>query len=291
MTIYIDIILIENIIMNYIIILTTGIICKKKIKQFRYILASIIGSIYAVISYMLNIKICNSEILKLLLAICMVYISFDAKNLKTLMKQLLIFFLTSFCFGGIAYYLLYSEIIKERNYNSSSLIKSVILGGIIGFIILNISFEIFKKKITQKDLIYNMEINYKNKSKKIKVLLDTGNLLKDPITNIPVVIVEKEKLKGILPEKILKNNNNLLKEIDNLEIDIKSRCNIIPFNSIGNHNGIIMGFRPDYITVYEDNNKIIKKVIIGICNERISKSDTYSGLIGLNILEDYAKSG
>ena len=49
MTVYVDLILIQNIIMNYIIILTTGIICKIDIKQYRMICASANGAIYAVI--------------------------------------------------------------------------------------------------------------------------------------------------------------------------------------------------------------------------------------------------
>ncbi len=286
MTIYIDLILIENIIMNYIIILTTSIICKEKIKYFRFILSSLLGAIYAVLQYISNIKIYNSETLKLLFAICMVYISFKAKNFKILLKQLLIFFLTSFCFGGASYYILHSEIMKGKILNLNIPIKAAILGGIIGFIILNISFNIFKKKISKKDLIYDIEIEYKSNKKRIKVLLDTGNLLKDPLTNIPVIIIEKEKLKGILPKEILNNSNFIDKSITYMDEEIKSRCLIIPFKSIGKNNGIILGFRPDNIKIYENNIISKKKAIIGIYDGRISKSDLYSGLVGLNILEN-----
>ena len=51
MTIYLDIVFVENIIMNYIILFATGIICKEKIRQIRIIISSIIGSIYSVAYY------------------------------------------------------------------------------------------------------------------------------------------------------------------------------------------------------------------------------------------------
>ena len=42
MTVYLDIIFIENTLMNYIILLATGVICKERIKHLRLIIASII---------------------------------------------------------------------------------------------------------------------------------------------------------------------------------------------------------------------------------------------------------
>ena len=286
MTIYIDLILVENVMMNYIIILTTGIICKEKVKHIRFLIASVLGAIYVVLQYVLNIKIYNNEILKLLLAISMVYLSFKAKNFKILFKHLIIFFVTSFCFGGASYYILHSEMMKGKMLNLNTPLKAVILGGIIGSIILNISFKLYKKKINRSDLIYNIEIEYKRNKKSINVLLDTGNLLKDPLTNIPVVIIEKEKLEQILPKEILNSANSVSKNIVDVTEEIKSRCSIIPFKSIGKNNGIILGFRPDKIIINENNDIKEKKAIIGIYDGKISKSNLYSGLIGLNILED-----
>ena len=155
MTIYLDLILLENIIMNYIIILATGIICKVDVKQIRVLLSSVLGAIYAIIIYLIDLKIYNSQITKVLVSICMVYIAFNAINIKTMLKQLIIFYLTSFCFGGAAYYLLYvinPELIKSINgvLVGTYPIKVAILGGILGFFIINISFKIRKKKLTKK---------------------------------------------------------------------------------------------------------------------------------------------
>ena len=32
-------------------------------------------------------------------------------------------------------------------------------------------------------------------------MLDTGNLLKDPISQMPVILVQKDKLSNIIPKK------------------------------------------------------------------------------------------
>lgn len=299
MTFYIDLILLENIIMNYIIILATGMICKTEIKQIRIFISSILGAVYAILTYMIDIEIYTNQTTKIIVSVCMVYIAFNSKSFKIMFKQLIIFYLTSFCFGGAAYYLLYCispNLIKSINgiFIGTYPIKIALLGGILGFFIITISFKIIKSKLTKKDMLYDVEIFYKNKSSNIKVILDTGNLLTDPITNMPVLIVERKKLINIIPESILIDINNIVfnNSIKNIDEDIKTRCSIIPFSSIGKSNGIIIGFRPDYIKIYTDNEeKIRKKVIIGILNNKIAKNELYSGLIGLNLLNDDLKMG
>lgn len=107
MTIYIDIIFLENLFMNYIILFATETIVKSPIKIIRTFISSTIGSIYAIISYMSVLKIFSNIILKIILSIAMIYIAFDSKNFKQFFKQLIVFYLTSFTFGGVAFALLY----------------------------------------------------------------------------------------------------------------------------------------------------------------------------------------
>ena len=107
MTIYIDIIFLENLFMNYIILFATGTIIKAPIRIIRTFISSTIGSIYAIVSYMSILEIYSSLFLKIILSVAMVYIAFNSKTLKQLLKQLIIFYLTSFTFGGVAFAFLY----------------------------------------------------------------------------------------------------------------------------------------------------------------------------------------
>jgi len=93
--------------MNYIILFATGTIVKAPIRIIRTFLSSTIGSIYAIISYLSVLEIYSSIFLKITLSIAMVYVAFRSKTLKQFLKQLIIFYLTSFTFGGVAFALLY----------------------------------------------------------------------------------------------------------------------------------------------------------------------------------------
>lgn len=136
MTIYIDIIFLENLFMNYIIIYATGIIVKAPIKIIRTFLASGIGGVYAILSYMSMLEICSNLFLKIALSVVMVYIAFNPKNKKIFFKQLMIFYLTSFTFGGVAFALLYfvspQKILMEKGVLIGTYpIKMVLAGGIV----------------------------------------------------------------------------------------------------------------------------------------------------------------
>ena len=122
--------------MNYIIIYATGIIIKAPIKLIRTFLSSVIGSIYAVVSYMSVLEIYSNIFLKIMLSITMIYVGFNPKNVKSFFKQLIIFYLTSFTFGGVAFALLYfispQNILMENGVLIGTYpIKIVLAGGIV----------------------------------------------------------------------------------------------------------------------------------------------------------------
>lgn len=59
---------------------------------------------------------------------------------------------------------------------------------------------------------------------------------------------------------------------------------IIPYKSIGNENGVLLGFNPQYVLLKDDEKRYIENSVIGICNENLSESKHYSGIFGLEIL-------
>jgi len=216
MTIYIDVVIIENLIMNYIILFATGIILKNKIHHMRLLFASLIGAIYSIVAYASVLKIYSSILLKIILSVIIVYISYNPQNLKRMWKELLIFYLTSFAFGGAAFALIYivkpqDILMKNGLFLGTYPLKTIILGTIIAFIIIVTSFKIVKTKITKKDMFCDIKIKLNQKEIKAKAMIDTGNLLKEPITNTPVIVVEHTLLYECIPKDILNNLENIIR--------------------------------------------------------------------------------
>ena len=277
MTIYLDIVFLENALMNYIILYATGFVQKRKMKNFKLIISSVLGALYAIISYLKIIPIYSTLFMKILLSVIMIYVAFNNENAKQLLKNLLLFYLASFVIGGCALAMLYMISPKRVSFQNGVLVgtypmKITLIAGLVGFFIIQYSFSLNKRQMKIKDLLCELEIVVNNKKVKMKGYIDSGNTLKDPISKKPVIIVEKEVMQEIV------DVNKLIGGDENLKI------RLIPFKSIGKQNGMLIGIRPEYVKIkYNENQIITKKVIIGIYDKKISKN--YSALIGLEILE------
>ena len=87
MTVYIDVVFLENVLMNYIIIFATGVVIKAECKKWRIMIASLVGAIYTVVMYLNVIPIYSNFIMKFILSIVIVYIAFKTISLKKMIKN------------------------------------------------------------------------------------------------------------------------------------------------------------------------------------------------------------
>ena len=293
MTIYIDVIIVENLIMNYIILYATGTISKIKISYLRIFCSSLIGAIYAVTEYTFKLNIYSNIIVKTILSVIIIYVAFNPQNIKNMCKQLIIFYVTTFTFGGIATYLIYvlkpqKKKIKNGMYVGTYVLKVIFIGAIIGTIILFIAFKQVKNKITKKDMICKIKIKINGKEKTLDAMVDTGNMLKEPITGTPVAVVERTSLYDLLPKEILNNTESILGgDFKNIPEDIKReyipKLKIIPFASLGKQNGMLVGIKPEKIEIINEQTEENKNAIIGIYNKSLTKKGEYNALIGIEL--------
>ena len=178
---YIEVIIIFNIYIDFLVLLLTSILIKQKIPLKKLLFISLISGLSSIILF-LNITIIELLIISFLISILIIELTFKK------MKALLYFYLNSILIGGIIF--LVNNFIKLStldNYLVLTLITPIII-------------IIYKKKI--KDLKENYNLNYqiklKYKGKKITLnsFLDTGNNLTDPYFNKPVILVNEDIIKS-----------------------------------------------------------------------------------------------
>lgn len=295
MTIYIDIVLLENLIMNFIILLATGLILKEKIKSIRLLLASLVGAIYSVVSYLSILEIYQSMILKIILSIVIIYIAFNPQTMKKMWKDLIIFYLTSFAFGGAAFALIYivkpqDILMKNGLFLGTYPLKTAFLGAIVAFVIIMVAFTVVKSKISKKDMFCEIEIGLNETTIKATAMLDTGNMLKEPITNTPVIVVEHTLLYECIPKEILNHLDELIGgDFDNVPEEIKkeyvTKLKLIPFSSLGKQNGMLLGMKADFVKIKNEENEEVKNnIMVGIYNKSLTKRGEYRALLGMELL-------
>ena len=249
MIIYIDLLILVNFLFDLLLLLTINITLKRYSKIYRLLLASLFGEI-TLISLFIPISSGLFTILKLIMGIIMVIISFGYKNIKYTIYNGLYLYMTSVILGGFVYYL--NIEFKNMNYIIILLIAPIILYIFIKSIkaLKEIKNYYYKVKIVLND---NQELSMAG-------FLDTGNKLIDPITNKPIILLNKKKIKG--------------------NINIRSPM-YVPYNSL-NHHGLIECIKPKYIIV---NDKKLVNYLIGLSEESF-KLNGIDCLLNYKILED-----
>lgn len=291
MKVYLDIVLLENFIMNYIILFSTALISKSKINFLKIGIASFIAGLYSILNYVWKLENVESFLVKVLISMMMILIGFESRKIKTIFRQLILFYLVSFTFGGISFMLLFlispTQIVFENGLLVGTYpVKMTIMGGVLGVVVIAIVSYIIKDRMKTKSMVCDLEIFYKGNYQKIKTMIDTGNLLKEPISQTDVIIVEKNSLRRLLPDDILDHLENIIqgKWLGSREDVYTYKFKVIPFSSLGNENGLLIGFKPDYIKILDEEEWIRDDVMIGIYNGKLCKSNLYTSLIGLDIL-------
>lgn len=274
MTVYIDVIFIENVIMNLSIILSEAIILKLTTGFFRKFLASIIGATIYILQMFFQITY-----LRLFTSVLVVLVAFKPDKIKSFFKELVVFYFVSFLFGGISFAIMNlknNEVLKIAggvligNFNLIFVFSSAFIGfAILYFILKEKHKHVFKKIIIGVDN-FEFEIN---------VFLDTGNLLREPYTDKPVIIVEKKAVNELICEKCGEDFEKMISG----DVSVPIGMFLIPYRSLGNSRSFLLGIKPSYVKE-ENSKKVYKDLVIGICSENISENNEYSGIFGLETL-------
>lgn len=276
MTVYIDVIFIENLIMNLSIILSEAIILKLTTGFFRKFLASIVGTFLYIFQMFFQITY-----LRLITSIIVVLIAFKPNKIKMFFKELIVLYFITFLFGGISF-----AIMNLKNNGVWKIAGGVLVGNFnlifvfssafIGFAIL---YFILKEK--NKHVFKRIIIGVDNFEFMINVFLDTGNLLREPYTDKPVIIVEKKAVNELIGEKCGENFEKIIQG----KVSVPIGMFLIPYRSLGNSHSFLLGIKPTYIKE-ENSKKIYNDLVIGVCSENISENNEYSGIFGLETLDE-----
>jgi stage II sporulation protein GA (sporulation sigma-E factor processing peptidase) len=121
-------------------------------------------------------------------------------------------------------------------------------------------------------------------------LIDTGNRLRDPLSGNPVIIVEYSAIEGVLPPDIREPVRNSGSDFSTAAAAIaesgwSARFRAVPYTSIGQERGLLVGFRPDEVRVSEGNREIsTRHAVVCVHSARLCSDGKYRALLNPDIL-------
>lgn len=296
--VYLDILFILNFIMDYFIFWMVSKITYQKVTSKRLCLGSLIAAVfYCILAVTPFLKTIHIGVYLIILPLVPIRIIFKPTNIRQFIQLFIISNITALVVGGMSFGVFYW--VKEQNIISYIYEKTskefpfwtLLLSIVISYVMIQLGRYYMQKRNTEIQELYTLKIQYQDTKIEIEALLDTGNKVYDPITKHPVIIVEYKMLKSLLPENIQAAYGGGVEDIgflvkESRECDFGTRIRVIPYHSLGNPNGILLGFKPDQVHISKDNVKweAVQNIIIGIYQHQLHIEGMYHALLHADVV-------
>ncbi|SHJ62383.1 sigma-E processing peptidase SpoIIGA [Anaerobranca californiensis DSM 14826] len=236
MKIYLDLTFIVNFFLCLTVFMLHDFVYSHKTPLRRKILASLFGSVYSIL-LVLYPKVFTSIYVKGLFFLLLGFIAFPIDNIGIFLKKLATLFVISFLGAGILYWFMIENIGFISIINPVISLREItkitlFLSGLVIFIPLTRVFILNVKNIfNNKKMYYQLEISIGKEKVIVRGFLDTGNSIYDPITKLPVIIVNAVTLKNLLgPEWNRWLETGYIWEVP---METQGKVTLIPFKSMG----------------------------------------------------------
>ncbi len=265
--------------MDFLALFLTAKILHLKFKTARVLFAAALGGVYATLSLLIT----NSKaelVTSLLLPPVFCLVAFGGRKLSSLVKSTFLFFSVSFLMGGgmTAVYYLVNKLAENRNIYINGTVDTLyselplpvfiivaLLAAVISYLHEKLTRREGKKRAVEIKVSENESITV------IQALCDSGNLLEEPLSSLPVIIVGSRTMKKIVPEKIYKSYFEKDKKalssegkkrgsnLDGISSKEISKLRFIPISAVGKED-LLVGYIPDAVIV----EGVLKKACIAL---------------------------
>ena len=273
-TLYIDVYFMINFTVDILAIFVALKMVHLGIRMRRIILCGILGGTFAILELFLPIKALE-VLLAAIFLLLITQISCIGASWSRRIKFLFSFYISTFLISGIVnfMYQLMDRYVKHiaiesgQSTNKKALVFSLIILLMIGALRLFIMMFSGAANETNVDLV----INIGGKRLEIEALIDTGNLVKDPMNMNPVIFIKKAYAERIFAKEVLE-----LSHLDDLPLEYRKRIRLIPVTR-GGQTHVMTGVKVDSVIMRREEREEPLDATIVIDKEE----GTYGGYFAL----------
>lgn len=284
MVIYVDSLLLLNFIINFLLLTATARITGAPIKRLRTGFGAAIGAVYALMVILPDFGFLGSAAFKLVFAVLMAMAAFGIS--KKLPRYILTMFGVSMAFAGAVMAIEWMfggalELINGIPYLSIGFPALVLITGctyaLLGAVFNRAGEHSGKGELT--DIKFELD----GRQISATALVDTGNTLRDSVTNLPVAVVDYDILKNLLPKYVsttldqrdVSDSLNLFGRLS--DIGLGGKLRLIPYSAVGTDRGMLLALRCDRITVGDYS---VANALAAFSPTSVSDGGGYVALVG-----------
>lgn len=248
-TVYADVLLAVNFFINYFLMLSVGKIMKSAVSRTRICLAAVFGAACSLSVFLPEMPTLLSMMYKLAVSAGMVAIAYRQRSLRSFGKYLLITCAVTFGFGGTMFALWLTVAPSGMVYRNGVAYFNISPEFIIGVTVLCYTVITlagrFCESLEHRAGYLNATVYNEGSAAALRLMCDTGNLLTEPFSGYPVIVVRRSAAAGILPRHF--------EQIDATAGiasggGMPTNFRVIPYSSVGG-GGMLMAFAPEKIVI------------------------------------------
>lgn len=289
--VYVDVLFAVNFVLNCILLRAAGLVCRSRPPLWRTALGAVMGALYAIAVFFPELGTINGLVFKLITSMIIICAAFPIYSLGGFFKLLFVFYGVSLIFGGLSFAVFFftdwgaklGAVYSNGIMYFDIPITALFLGAVAfygGLKIITYIFRISCRRGARRKVIVELD----GRRAELIALADTGNILVDPISHVPVIVAELEALKELFDSRVRLCLSS--EDIQEGLSEITSRgvkARIIPFSSVGEEAGLMIGFVPDLAAVREGGGfKPMGQCIIGVYPKTLSADRSYDALYNPN---------
>ncbi len=289
--VYIDVLFGVNLFINYILLRTVGLTAGNRPRRWRTALGAALGSAYAVAVFFPNLGVIYSLTFKLLASGLMVAVAFPIYGVRDFFRLTGLLYLISAVFGGLAFALFFLTDWGARLgavYSNGVVyldipVAALFLGALAFYGLTGLTRAVIRIR-RRNGCRHKLVVELDGRRAELTALVDTGNVLVDPITHAPVIVAELEALKELFDYSVrVSLGSDDLQEGLGLMAQRGLKARLIPFSSVGEREGMMVGFVPDKASVCRGGSLLpMKNCVVGVYPHSLSPDKSYDALYNPN---------
>ncbi len=304
--VYLDLVITANVLINFLLLKIAGQVARQKTTLLRLLAGAALGGMLLIFLILpAGAQFLLSWPGKLLLPPAMIFLAYRPRRFRDALALVLLFYLCSFILAGLVISLLLWNNISTDFSQRIFLIHSpsfahLFWAGIVLLLFVQAVTPLLREKIRFNSLAddFQVEVDLFGKERKFSAYLDTGNMLKEPLSGLPVAVVAYPAIAELLPpgvREVLGGGTQI--EWGELERVLQgssaaTKFRLIPYRSL-DKDDYLVAFRPDRITIWQKGREVVpdKGLMVAIAQQQFSRGEEFEMLLPLDVCSFKGKEG
>lgn len=304
MTVYVDLVFLSNLTIDAAILLTTAKVRHLRPARRRVALAATVGAAYAAAMFVTAVPYLYSLGVKLMISALMVYLSFGYGGPLKFARTMGSFYLVNFATLGAVIGI--SSLVRWSGSpwqgiaftDGGGMVLSFDMQATMLALTLAVAIWLYRSEAESREsrkrletLVVDVSIVIEEQTWSCRGLVDTGNRLYDPLTRVPVMIVEASLWREELPEgwaDRLKTESadRLIGELDEAKGGcplLRDRYRLVPYRAAGGSTKLMLAVKPDRVIVKDPLKQeaecVHSRVLVGLDGGSLSSEGAYRAIV------------